>query len=427
MSKREEFIEVVNTFKTVSPSITDIQRRGLLSQAVQNYGLSVDEATEILISLGLIVGEEINYFEVLELSIEQLQNKSVTEIANYVDESHSRLYRASLRAGGLPRTDGKSQEQWRNILNQARDTLIDPIKRQEHIIAFHQHTDEITELEAASEPDSQISDVVAVERPYQEIRYNTLPDDVDVPDDMVFIPAGEFLMSSEDEKSSGTLHSTHSVNLNGYLIDIYPVTNADFNTFLNENPQWQKNNIPSVLHDGKYLESWIGRRPPRDKTDHPVIYVSWYAAMAYAEWVGKRLPTIAEWEMAARGGLHGKKYPWGDQINMDQANYAMHVGRTTSVNKYPPNEYGIYDMAGNVWEWCLDAHGDETKHQHYDMIVEKIGNITRDFLQVKSPRVVRGGSWASSERATQIAYCGWAAPNFTHYNYGFRCVKEIVT
>lgn len=425
MSKREEFIEVVNTFKTVSPSITDIQRRGLLSQAVQNYELSIEEATEILKSLGLMVGEEIDYFEVLELSIDELQNKSVTEIANVVDESHSRLYSASLRAGGLPRTDGRSQEQWRNVLNQARDTLIDPIKRGEHI-AFLQHSEERTEIEVESIPDNQISDVVAVERPLQETRYDTLPDDFDVPDDMVFIPAGEFQMEGEN----GGFYirdSTHTVNLNGYLIDIYPVTNAQFNTFLDANPQWQKKNIPRQFHDGNYLESLFGRSPLRDRADHPVVYVSWYAAMAYAEWIGKRLPTKAEWEMAARGGLHGNKYPWGDQINMTVANYGMHVGQTTSVKQYPPNEYGIYDMVGNVWEWCLDAHGDKTKYQSYDMIAEYIDNITKDFIQVKSPRVVRGGSWASSERATQIPYCGWAAPNFTRYNYGFRCVKEVDT
>ena len=427
MAKREEFIEVVNTFKTVSPSITDIQRRGLLSQAVQNYELSIEEATEILKSLGLMVGEEVNYFEVLELSIEQLQNRSVTEIANYVDESHSRLYGVSLRAGGLPRPDGRSQEQWRNILNQARDTLIDPLKRREHItfLQNNQHNVDKPELEVESTPPPNISAVEIT--PSQEVKHHTLPDGIIVPDDMVFIPAGGFHLSDEDEKSHDTPQSTHSVNLDGYLIDIYPVSNTQFSTFLDANPQWQKKNIPSQLHDGNYLESWNGRNPPRDRADHPVIYVSWYAAMAYATWIGKRLPTKAEWEMAARGGLHGKKYPWGDQINMDMANYGMHIGKTTSVEQYPPNEYGIYDMIGNVWEWCLDAHGDKTKYQSYDLIAEYIDNITKDFLQVYSPRVVRGGSWASSERATQISYCGWAAPSFTHYNYGFRCVKEIVT
>ena len=425
MSKREEFIEVVNTFKDVSPSITANQRRGLLSQAVQNYALSIEDASEILNSLGLIVGEEINYFEVLELSIEEFENKSVTEIANYVDESHSRLYSTSLRAGGLPRPDGRSQEQWRIVLNEARDTLIDPLKRREHL-AIIQHSEEITEIEAESIPESQESDIVAVERPRQESRYETLPDDFDVPENMVFIPAGEFQMDSENEKSNNTLISTQNVFINGFLIDIFPVTNAQYMKFLDANPQWQKKNVPSQLHDGSYLESWIGRSPPRNRTDHPVVYVSWYAAMAYAEWVGKRLPNKAEWERAARGGLHGKKYSWGDSINTEQANYGMHIGKTTEVNKYPPNEYGIYDMVGNVWEWCLDEYDEDTNQHRYEMTAVDIGDITNEYLNVRSSRVVRGGSWASSERATQIAYCGWATPNFTHYNYGFRCVKEIV-
>ena len=425
MSKREEFIEVVNTFKEVSPSITDIQRRGLLSQAVQNYGLSAEEATEILNTLGLIVGEDINYFEVLELSIEELLNKSVTEIANYVGESHSRLYSVSLRAGGLPRSDGRSQEQWRILLNQARETLIDPIKRDEHIARYHQ-IEEVTELEAVSKPESELSDVVAVERSREESRYETLPDDVDVPVDMVHQHHHEFQMGSIDKETDGTPIATKSISLEGYLIDIYPVTNAQYLAFLEANPQWYKRNFPRDLHDGSYLESWIGRKYPRDRADHPVIYVSWFAAMAYAEWIGKRLPTIAEWEMAARGGVNGRKYPWGNEIDIDQSNYGRHIGRTTSVTKYPPNEFGIYDMIGNVWEWCMDEYDENTSHQFSTMTEVDINELTKDYLNVKSSRFVRGGSWASSERATQIAYCGWAAPNFTHYNYGFRCVKEIV-
>ncbi len=99
MSKRDEFIEVINTFKTVSLSITDIQRRGLLKQAVQNYALSVEEASEILKSLGMVVGEEVNYFEVLGLSIEKIQGLDEQTIVNVVEASHDECYRTSLRAG----------------------------------------------------------------------------------------------------------------------------------------------------------------------------------------------------------------------------------------------------------------------------------------------------------------------------------------
>ena len=424
MSKREEFIEVVNTFKTVSQSITHVQRRGLLSQAVQNFGLSIEEASEIFISLGLIVGEELNYFEVMELSIEELQNKSATEIENYVETSHSRLYGNSLRAGGLPRSDGRSQEQWRNILNEARDTLIDPVKRREHI-AFLQNHVEKPEFDVESTSSLQRTGLEVT--PSQELRYHNLPDEFNLPADMVFIPAGEFQMGSMDTETEENTISSVSVSLEGYLIDIYPVTNTQYMTFLVENPQWQKNKIHNELHDGSYLESWLGRRPPRVKENHPVIYVSWYAAMAYAEWIGKRLPTQAEWEKAARGGANGLKYPWGDHINAKLANYGMQVGTTTDVNKFPANEYGIYDMVGNVWEWCISEYQDDTTHQKSEMNAKDISEITINYLQSNSSRIVRGGSWASSERATQLGYHGWAAPNSTHYNYGFRCVKDIVT
>lgn len=423
MSKREEFIEVVNTFKTVSPSITDVQRRGLLSQAVQNYELSIEEASEILISLGLIIGEEINYFEVLKLSIDALHDKSVTYIANLVDESHSRLYSASLRAGGLPRPDGRSQEQWRNTLNEARDTLIDPLKRREHI-AFLQNQVDKPEIKVESTPSPQVTGLEV--KPSQEFKFHTLPDGFNLPDDMAFIPAGEVQLGSVENDTDGALISAKVVSLDGYLIDINPVTNEEYSRFLDANPQWRKNKIPSVLHDGKYLDSWYGSKYPRGKADHPVTNVCWYSAMTYAQWVSKRLPTYAEWEKAARGGVDGMNYPWGDHINTDLANYGMHIGSTTEVGMFPANEYGVYDLVGNVWEWSLSEYDVNATQQPSDLSTEEISEITENYLRVNSSRIVRGGSWASSERANMIAYCGWAAPNFTHYNYGFRCVKEIV-
>ena len=422
MSNRDEFQAFIRRLKAVSPTITDEQRKGLLRQATLEFEVPVEDAVEILQTAGFVVGQNDNYFEILDISINEFSNLSEDAITTHVNATHKKLYMTSLAAGGLPRPDGRSQEQWRNVLNQARDTLIDPIKRREHI-AFLQNNVDKPELEVESTHPQRTGFEVT---PSQELRHHTLPDEFVVPDDMVFIPAGEFQMSSENTEMHRTPISTKPVSLNGYLIDIYPVTKAQYRTFLDANPQWHKNNIPSVLHDGNYLDSWHGRNHPRGKADHPVTYVSWYAAMAYAQWIGKRLPTKAEWEMAARGGLHGKKYPWGDQINIDQANYGMHIGKTTEVSKFPANEYGIYDMVGNVWEWCLDEYDDSTTHQLFAMTEVDINELTNDYLNVKSSRVVRGGSWASSERATQIAYCGWAAPNFTYYNYGFRCVKEIV-
>ena len=132
----------------------------------------------------------------------------------------------------------------------------------------------------------------------------------DAPDGMVLIPAGEFEMGSETGQANE--RPVHTVYLDAFYMDIHEVTNAQYKAFIDENPEWQKENIASAFHDGVYLRLWNGNTYPEGKADHPVVYVSWYAAMAYAQWAGKRLPTEAEWEKAARGGIAGKAYPWGD-------------------------------------------------------------------------------------------------------------------
>ncbi|MDE0085092.1 MAG: formylglycine-generating enzyme family protein [Candidatus Poribacteria bacterium] len=430
MRERNEFVELINTFKTVSPSITDIQRRGLLKQAVQNYGLSVEEASEILKSLGLVVGEAIDYFEVLGLSIEEIQGSDEQTIVSIVEAAHEQHYKASLRAGARIRPDGKTEEQWRNILNQARETLIDTQKRREYLATFllqddlpevvpndlPQSDDEFEDPE--STPENEIEDVSSADSV-------SVAPSVDVPNDMVFIPAGRFQMGSQgkDEDSSGI--TTHTVYLGPFFMDKYPVTNAQYQVFLDSNPQWQKKKIPDNYHDGNYLQTWSSNNYPRGKADHPVVDVSWYAAMAYAQWSGKRLPTEAEWEKAARGGLIGKIYPWGDHIDIDMANYGMHIRRTTPVGKYPPNDYGVYDAVGNVWEWCLDEYNDSPSHRNPGLAAKNVSETTTNFLSIASTRILRGGSWASSERAARVNYCGCADPIITYYSYGFRCVKDI--
>ncbi|MDE0086520.1 MAG: ABC transporter ATP-binding protein, partial [Candidatus Poribacteria bacterium] len=141
MSKRDEFITIIRTLTTSSLTITDKQRTRLLQQAVQDYGLSVEEATEILENLGLVVEEGVNYFDVLGLSIEEIQGLDEEAIVDLIETAHKQHYSTSLRAGARIRPDGKTEEQWRNILNQARDTLKHAQKRREYITTYFSQKD----------------------------------------------------------------------------------------------------------------------------------------------------------------------------------------------------------------------------------------------------------------------------------------------
>ena len=160
------------------------------------------------------------------------------------------------------------------------------------------------------------------------LNYTVEPDPV--PEGMVLIPAGEFQMGSNDPEARESEQPVHTVYVDAFYMDQHEVTNSEYQKFVFANPSWQKNRIDKRFNLLKtYLAHWNGNDYPAGKSDHPVTYVSWYAAVAYAVWLGKRLPTEAEWEYAARGGLSGKKYPWGDVIDPRKANYGRNVGRTT--------------------------------------------------------------------------------------------------
>ena len=269
----------------------------------------------------------------------------------------------------------------------------------------------------------------------EEVPADDIADDVgiEVLEGMVLIPAGSFLMGSEDAEAEADERPVHTVHLDAFYMDTHEVTNAEFKIFVDANPQWQKDNIEERFAPHSYLYFWTGTDYPAGKADHPVVYVTWYAAMAYAEWAGKRLPTEAEWEYAARGGLAGKKYPWGDTISPADASYDRNVNGRTPVGQYPENGYGLYDMAGNVYEWCLDAYDADFYAVSDNSRNPIAGGETVQWLRDNfksipndSRRVVRGGSWAYDARYLRVAYrLTTGGARGTSDIYGFRCVKDV--
>lgn len=170
----------------------------------------------------------------------------------------------------------------------------------------------------------------------------------------VDVPGGRFVMGTRAEDVDA-LKARYRVSFPGafenetparevvvgpFAMDAHEVTNAEYARFVAERGEWRRESVPEGFD----------ARP-----DHPVVFVTWHAAEAYCEWAGGRLPTEAEWELAARAGTDAE-FPWGEELpTPERANYhASGHGTTTPVGSYPPNPLGFYDLAGNVWEWLLD-------------------------------------------------------------------------
>ena len=220
---------------------------------------------------------------------------------------------------------------------------------------------------------------------------------------MVLIPAGTFEMGdskNEPEIYMKRSRPVHTVELDAFYMDSREVTNGQYGVFMEQTGHRK----PYYWNDTKY-----------NQTNQPVVGVDWNDAVAYAKWAGKRLPTEAEWEYAARGGLAGKRYPWGDEITHDDANYGSKGGIPTVVGSYPANGYGLYDMAGNVWEWCQDWYDKD----YYNNSPTK----NPPGPGTGSSRVLRGGSWSYGTSYLRVAHRNYNGPYGRYLGSGFRCVS----
>ena len=237
---------------------------------------------------------------------------------------------------------------------------------------------------------------------------------------MVPILAGEFKMGSDDRDAHPDERPIHIVYLDAFYIDMHEVTNAQFKKFVDANPEWSKKRKASYHYGyGNYLAHWDGDNYLNGQGNHPVIYVSWYAAMAYAEWAGKRLPTEAEWEKAARGGLTGQRFLQG----ISQSNR----GIGTSVGIYEPNPYGLYGMMDQVWEWCFDAYDYYFyKNSPRENPIVRGNNMQSidGFINTKRDRVLRGGR--RYRGYVRIAHRFERRPKTVDPYTGFRCVMPVI-
>ncbi len=320
---------------------------------------------------------------------------------------------------------------------------------------------------------------------------NAVPGDLPLPSGMVYIPGGRFSMGMPNPVGmtgggNGVMEDCrpiHRVEVNPYFMDDHEVTNAEFAAFVKATgyvtlaekaPTREEfpDALPEMLVAGSvvftppakpvslndHLQWWSyvkganWRRPEggessiKGRENHPVVHIAWEDAVAYAKWAGKRLPTEAEWEFAARGGLTGNLYAWGNSFlpggkqmaNTFQGHFPDKNSNedgfagTAPVKQYSPNGFGLYDMAGNVWEWCADWY----RNDYYQSLAEKNPAVNPqgppDSHDPAEPgvakKVHRGGSFLCNDQYCTRYMVGTRGKGDwrTGTNHlGFRCVKDI--
>jgi len=224
---------------------------------------------------------------------------------------------------------------------------------------------------------------------------------------MVLVPAGEFMMGKDSERGF-SFSPAHLVSVDSFLMDKYEVSNAEYYKFCRETGH----RLPEFWNMDLFR---CGEKYP----DYPVVGISWYDAVKYAQWAGKRLPTEAEWEFAARGGLTGMEYPngntWRKERKMNKP--GEWLNRTDKVKDDEPNGYGLFQMAGNVWEWTADAYSAD--YYKNSPVNSPAGPLNG------SNRVIRSGSWHSGPMCKKVYYRKGLPSNWVDFAVGFRCVKDL--
>ena len=254
--------------------------------------------------------------------------------------------------------------------------------------------------------------------------------------ELALIPAGEFLMGSEHAEDDE--RPVHRVHVDDVLLGVQPVTNAEYARFVRDTGHRPPAiyELPLVVKaggaererafrqtGGPYV--WEEGHPPPDRADHPVTLIRYDDAAAYCAWLSAntgrpfRLPTEAEWEKAARGGTESKRYPWGDRLDRNMANFLVDPAQrplqgTTPCRTFPPNPFGLFDMAGNVWEWVQDWY-DPRYYQQHDVPRNPAGPASGQL------RVLRGGSWLVADvRMLSCSHRHKVPPDTYSYGIGFR-------
>jgi formylglycine-generating enzyme required for sulfatase activity len=312
--------------------------------------------------------------------------------------------------------------------------------------------------------------------------------DADSLNHMVVIPGGTFTMGADDEEARADEQPRHTVTVDSFQMDEHEVTNAEFTAFtaatgyvtLAEKPITKEElmqQLPagspepdsSMLLPGSLVftppdhavplndvsqwwsfvqgASWRHPEGPdsdlKGKAQYPVVHISWSDAQAYARWAGKRLPTEAEWEYAARGGLKDQPFPWGHEAlttgkvkaNTWNGHFPYQNTKTDGftgaapVKSFAPNGYGLYDMSGNVWEWCEDLYNNTYYKQSVNAHNPQGPATGYDPEDPVSPkRVIRGGSYMCTDEYCS-GYRVTARMKTTAesglQNLGFRCVKSM--